>query len=45
MARLLSFLAEKTTVRRIGRDALVGETGLADRQIESLISIGSAMGC
>ncbi len=44
MARLLSCLAEKTTARRIRRDALAGETGLADRQIESLISIGSAMG-
>jgi len=44
LARVLSFLAENTDQPKISRDALVEGTGLANRQIESLVSVGAAMG-
>jgi hypothetical protein len=44
LARVLSFLAENIGIKKVSRDALVEGTGLANRQIESLVSVGAAMG-
>jgi hypothetical protein len=44
LARVLSFLAENAELKKVSRDALVEGTGLANRQIESLVSVGAAMG-
>jgi len=44
LARVLSFLAENSELKKVSRDALVEGTGLANRQIESLVSVGAAMG-
>lgn len=44
LARILHFLLENRQVKKINRKVLQEDTGLAERQVESLISIGSAMG-
>ena len=44
LARVLNFMAENVTVKKIGRKELGNNTGLSNRQIESLVSVGSAMG-
>ena len=44
LARILHFLLEHRDIKRINRKALQEDTGLADRQVESLVSIGAAMG-
>ncbi|MBA7685462.1 hypothetical protein ES703_93887 [subsurface metagenome] len=43
-ARILHFLLEHRELKKITRDALKEDTGLADRQVGSLVSMGSAMG-
>jgi len=44
LARILHFLLEHRDAKKINRKALQEDTGLADRQVESLVSMGSAMG-
>ena len=44
LARVLNFLLEQRTAKRISRKVLREDTGLADRQIAGLVSMGSAMG-
>ncbi|MFZ2634338.1 MAG: DUF4007 family protein [Desulfosalsimonadaceae bacterium] len=44
LARVLHFLFEHRDARKINRKVLQEDTGLADRQVESLVSMGSAMG-
>jgi len=44
LARVLHILSSETTTKKISRAALIESTGLANRQIESLVSIGAAMG-
>jgi len=44
LARVLHFLLEHQDAKKISRKDLREDTGLADRQIESLVSMGSAMG-
>ena len=44
LARVLNFLLENKEVKKISRTDLQEETGLAVRQIASLVSMGSAMG-
>lgn len=44
LARVLHFLLEHQDAKKISRKVLREDTGLADRQIESLVSMGSAMG-
>ncbi len=44
LARVLSFLVENLDTKRVSRDVLMEGTGLANRQIESLVSVGAAMG-
>ena len=44
LARILHFLFENRLAKKINRKVLQEDTGLADRQVESLISIGAAMG-
>ncbi len=44
LARILHFLLENRQARKISRKALQEDTGLADRQVASLVSIGAAMG-
>lgn len=44
LARVLGFLAEHPEVKKVTRDMLVEGTGLANRQIESLVSVAAAMG-
>jgi hypothetical protein len=44
LARILHFLLENRQAKKINRKLLQEDTGLADRQVESLISIGAAMG-
>ncbi|MEW8119930.1 MAG: DUF4007 family protein [Candidatus Thiodiazotropha sp.] len=44
LARILHFLLENRQAKRINRKVLQEDTGLAGRQVESLISIGAAMG-
>lgn len=44
LARVLHSLQEMKDLNKINRKDLMDHTGLADRQLESLISVGSAMG-
>ncbi|WP_419656004.1 hypothetical protein Dvar_51120 [Desulfosarcina variabilis str. Montpellier] len=44
LARVLNFLLEQKESKRIKRKLLKEETGLADRQVEGLVSMGTAMG-
>ena len=44
LARVLFFMSENRDAKKITRIALQEDTGLANRQIESLVSIGAAMG-
>lgn len=44
LARVLHFLLEHRDAKKINRKVLQESTGLADRQVESLVSMGSAMG-
>ena len=44
LARILHFLMEHRDAGKINRKALQEYTGLADRQVESMVSMGSAMG-
>ena len=44
LARILHFLLEHRDAKKIKRKALQEDTGLADRQVGSLVSMGSAMG-
>ena len=44
LARVLHFLLENRDARKINRKSLRENTGFADRQVASLISIGAAMG-
>jgi len=44
LARVLDFMAENSSARKISRQKLQENTGLSNRQIESLVSVGSAMG-
>ncbi len=44
LARVLNFLKENLSAKKIKRKELRESTGLSDRQLESLVSIGSAMG-
>lgn len=44
LARVLHFLLENRGAKRINRKSLQENTGLADRQVASLISMGAAMG-
>ena len=44
LARVLNFLLENKKAKRISRKDIKEDTGLADRQVESLVSIGTAMG-
>jgi hypothetical protein len=44
LARVMHFLLEHRDAKKINRKVLQEHTGLADRQVESLVSMGSAMG-
>jgi hypothetical protein len=44
LARVLNFLLEQKESKRIKRKVLKENTGFADRQIEGLVSMGTAMG-
>lgn len=44
LARVLNFLLENKESNRIKRKVLKENTGLADRQVEGLVSMGTAMG-
>ncbi|MCP4104696.1 MAG: DUF4007 family protein [Desulfobacteraceae bacterium] len=44
LARILNFLLENRNAKKINRKALQDDTGLADRQVGALVSMGSAMG-
>ncbi len=44
LSRILNCLLERRESKRINRQELKEDTGLADRQVESLVSIGTAMG-
>ena len=44
LARILHFLLEHRDAKKINSRALQEDTGLADRQVESLVSMGAAMG-
>ena len=44
LARVLFFMSKNRDAKKITRIALQEDTGLANRQIESLVSIGAAMG-
>jgi hypothetical protein len=44
LARVLHYLLEHRGSKKIGRKILQEDTGLADRHVESLVSMGSAMG-
>lgn len=44
IARILNYLLKRGAVKKINRRELQKETGLADRQVEALVSMGSAMG-
>ena len=44
LARILHFLLEHRDAKKINRKVLREDTGLADRQVESLVSMGAAMG-
>ena len=44
LARMLHFLLEHRDAKKINRKVLREDTGLADRQVASLVSMGSALG-
>ena len=44
LARILHFLNSRERVNKVSREELMEETGLANRQLESLVSVGAAMG-
>ncbi len=44
LARVLNFLLEQKESKRIKRKVLREDTGLADRQVEGLVSMGTAIG-
>ena len=44
LARILHFLLEHQDAKKINRKVLQEDTGLADRQVESIVSMGAAMG-
>jgi hypothetical protein len=44
LARILHFLLEHRDAKKINRKALQEDTGLADQQVKSLVSMGAAMG-
>jgi len=44
LARVMHFLLEHKDAKKINRKVLQEDTGLADRQVESLVSMGAAMG-
>ncbi|MBW1960894.1 MAG: DUF4007 family protein [Deltaproteobacteria bacterium] len=44
LARVLHYLLEHRDAKKINRKVLREDTGLADRQVESLVSMGAAMG-
>lgn len=44
LSKILYFLAGNPSLKKVSRKILVENTGLSDRQIEGLVSIGSAMG-
>jgi len=44
LARVLSVLQERKGQAKVSRDALIEDTGLSNRQIESLVSVGAALG-
>jgi hypothetical protein len=44
LARVLNYLAGDHTAKKVSRAALADGTGLSDRQLESLVSVGCAMG-
>lgn len=44
LARVLTFLADQTDAAKVSRVELIENTGLSNRQIESLVSIGAALG-
>ena len=44
LARIFHFLLENRQAKKINRKVLQEDTGLADRQVESLVSMGAAMG-
>ena len=44
LARLLSFIESKSEAKKISRAALIEGSGLSDRQVENLVSMGSALG-
>ena len=44
LARVLHFLFEHREAKRISRKILQDDSGLSERQIENLVSMGSAMG-
>lgn len=44
LARILDYLLERRSAKRINRKELQKETGLSNRQIEGLVSMGSAIG-
>ncbi len=44
LARVINFMAENPSIKRVYRKELEENTGLSNRQLESLVSIGSALG-
>lgn len=44
LARVLTFLFDKKDAAKVSRNELIENTGLSNRQIESLVSIGAALG-
>ena len=44
LARVLNFMTENPSIKRVYRKELEENTGLSNRQLESLVSIGSALG-
>lgn len=44
MAALLTFIAERPHIRRFGRKDIIEGTGMPERQVEALVSMGAAMG-
>ena len=44
LARVLNFMTENPSIKRVYRKELEENTGLSNRQLESLVSVGSAMG-
>jgi len=44
LARVLNFMTENPSIKKVYRKELEENTGLSNRQLESLVSVGSAMG-